>query len=552
MAEKLKIIPLGGLNEIGKNMTAYEYGGEIIVVDCGMAFPGDDMYGIDCIIPDVTYLIKNRARIRGLFITHGHEDHVGAIPYVLKQVNLPIYCTRFTAGLIQLKLEEHGLSRSTKLITVEPGKSVRAGKFTVEFIHVNHSIADSVAFAIHTHMGTVVHTGDFKIDSTPIDGEVIDLARLGELGKGGVLALCADSTNVERPGYTLSERAVGQTFMRQFQGCEERIIVTTFASNVHRIQQVLDAAAAHGRKVAVTGRSMENIMRVSTELGYMKVPKNTLVDINKIKSLPKNKQVIVTTGSQGEEMSALYRMAFSTHKQVEVGPGDKVIISASAIPGNEVTVSRVINELFRKGVHVVYDKADMLHVSGHACQEELKIIHALTRPRFFIPLHGEQRMLQIHSQVAQQMGMERNHIAIAENGTVIELTAKTLKLGGSVPAGEVYVDGSGVGDVGAVVMRDRKRLAEDGMVVVVMPVSSHNGALLSPPEIVTRGFIYVKESGDLMKELQGIAMDAAESVTRKRGRDDGELRGVVKSAVSSYLFKTTKRSPMVIPVVTRL
>ena len=487
MAEKLKIIPLGGLNEIGKNMTAYEYGGEIIVVDCGMAFPGDDMYGIDCIIPDVTYLIKNRARIRGLFITHGHEDHVGAIPYVLKQVNLPIYCTRFTAGLIQLKLEEHGLSRSTKLITVEPGKSVRAGKFTVEFIHVNHSIADSVAFAIHTHMGTVVHTGDFKIDSTPIDGEVIDLARLGELGKGGVLALCADSTNVERPGYTLSERAVGQTFMRQFQGCEERIIVTTFASNVHRIQQVLDAAAAHGRKVAVTGRSMENIMRVSTELGYMKVPKNTLVDINKIKSLPKNKQVIVTTGSQGEEMSALYRMAFSTHK-----------------------------------------------------------------PRFFIPLHGEQRMLQIHSQVAQQMGMERNHIAIAENGTVIELTAKTLKLGGSVPAGEVYVDGSGVGDVGAVVMRDRKRLAEDGMVVVVLPTSSHDGGLLSPPEIITRGFIYVKESGDLMKELQGIAMDAAESVTRKRGRDDGELRGVVKSAVSSYLFKTTKRSPMVIPVVTRL
>ncbi len=552
MAEKLKIIPLGGLNEIGKNMTAYEYGGEIIVVDCGMAFPGDDMYGIDCIIPDVTYLIKNRARIRGLFITHGHEDHIGAIPYVLKQVNMPIYCTRFTAGLISLKLEERGLAKTTKLITVEPGKTVRAGKFSVEFIHVNHSIADSVAFAIHTHMGTIVHTGDFKIDSTPIDGEVIDLARLGELGREGVLALCADSTNVERPGYTMSERAVGQTFSRQFQGCDERIIVTTFASNVHRIQQVLDAAAACGRKVAVTGRSMENIMRVSTELGYMKVPKNTLTDINKIKGLPKNKQVIVTTGSQGEEMSALYRMAFSTHKQVEVGPGDKVIISASAIPGNEVTVSRVINELFRKGVHVVYDKADMLHVSGHACQEELKIIHALTKPRFFIPLHGEQRMLQIHSGLAQQMGMDRNHIAIADNGTVIELTAKTLKLGGSIPAGEVYVDGSGVGDVGAVVMRDRKRLAEDGMVVVVLPVSSHDGSLLSQPEIITRGFIYVKESGDLMKELQGIALDAAESVSRKRGRDDGELRGTVKSAVSSYLFKTTRRSPMVIPVITRL
>ena len=552
MAEKLKIIPLGGLNEIGKNMTVYEAGGEIIVVDCGMAFPGDDLYGIDSIIPDVTYLIKNKSRIRGLFITHGHEDHIGAIPYVLKQVNMPIYCTRFTAGLIKLKLEEHDLVKSTKLITVDPGKTVRAGKFTVEFIHVNHSIADSVAFAIHTHLGTVVHTGDFKIDSTPIDGEVIDLARLGELGKEGVLALLADSTNAERPGFTPSEKTVGAAFSRQFQNCEERIIVTTFASNVHRIQQVLDAAAQHGRKVAVTGRSMENMMKVSTELGYMKVPKNTLMDINKLKGLPKNKQVIVTTGSQGEEMSALYRMAFSTHKQVELDSNDKVIISASAIPGNEVTVGKVINELFRKGVKVVYDRADMLHVSGHACQEELKIIHALTKPRFFIPLHGEQRMLQIHSQLAQQMGMDRNRIAIADNGTVIEMTAKTLKMTGSVPAGEVFVDGSGVGDVGAVVMRDRKRLAEDGMVVVVLPVSSYDGVLLTPPEIVTRGFIYVKESGDLMKELQNIAAEAAESVYRKRSRDEGELRGVVKSAVSNYLYKTTRRSPMVIPVVTRL
>ena len=552
MAEKLKIIPLGGLNEIGKNMTAYEYGGEIIVVDCGMAFPGDDMYGIDSIIPDVTYLIKNKARIRGLFITHAHEDHIGAIPYVLKQVNMPIYCTRFTAGLIKLKLDEHQLTKSTKLITVDPGKSVRAGKFTVEFIHVNHSIADSVAFAIHTHMGTVVHTGDFKIDSTPIDGEVIDLARFGELGKEGVLCLCADSTNVERPGFTPSEKKVGEAFKRQFQNCEERIIVTTFASNVHRIQQVLDAAAQCGRKVAVTGRSMENMMRVSTELGYMKVPKNTLTDINKIKNLPKNKQVIVTTGSQGEEMSALYRMAFSTHRQVELGAGDKVILSASAIPGNEVTVGRVINELFRKGVKVIYDKADMLHVSGHACQEELKIIHALTKPRFFVPLHGEQRMLQIHCQLAQEMGLDRNHVAIADNGSVIEMTTKTMKFGGTVPAGEVYVDGSGVGDVGAVVMRDRKRLAEDGMVVVVLPISSYDGGLLSEPEIVTRGFIYVKESGDLMKELQSVAMEAAMSVSRKRSRDEGELRGVVKSAVSSYLFKNTKRSPMVIPVVTRL
>ena len=552
MAEKLKIIPLGGLNEIGKNMTVYEYGGDILVVDCGIAFPGDDMYGIDSIIPDVSYLVKNQSRIKGLFITHGHEDHIGAIPYVLRQVNMPIYCTRLTAGLIRLKLEEHGLSKSTKLITVDAGNSVRAGKFTVEFIHVNHSIADSVAFAIHTKMGAVVHTGDFKIDSTPIDGEVIDLARFGELGKQGVLALCADSTNVERPGFTPSEKVVGQSFIRHFQHCDDRIIVTTFASNVHRIQQVIDAAHQCGRKVAVTGRSMENIMRVSTELGYMKVPKNTLLEINKLKGLPKNKQVIITTGSQGEEMSALYRMAFSTHKQVELGVGDKVILSASAIPGNEVTVSRVINELFRKGVKVVYDRADILHVSGHACQEELKIIHALTKPRFFIPLHGEQRMLQIHSQLAQEMGMARNHIAIADNGNTIELTPKTLKFGTPVPAGEVYVDGSGVGDVGAVVMRDRKRLAEDGMVVIVLPVSDLDGSLLSTPEIITRGFIYVKESGDLMNELQNVAIDAAESVLRKRSRDEGELRGVVKSAVSNYLFKHTRRSPMVIPVVTRL
>ncbi|MBQ9520996.1 MAG: ribonuclease J [Oscillospiraceae bacterium] len=552
MAEKLKIIPLGGLNEIGKNMTVYEYGGESIVVDCGMAFPEDDMYGIDSVIPDITWLLKNRAHIRGLFITHAHEDHVGAIPHVLKQINIPIYCTRLTAGLIKLKLEEHDLLQTTKLITVQAGESVRTGKFVVEFIHVNHSIADSVAFAIHTKMGTVIHTGDFKIDSTPIDGEVIDLARFGELGREGVLCLCADSTNVERPGYTMSERAVGETFFRQFQGCAERVLVTTFASNVHRIQQVLDAAAACGRKVAVTGRSMENIMRVSMELGYMKVPRNTLTDINRIRLLPKDKQVIVTTGSQGEEMSALYRMAFSIHKQVELGPGDKVIISASAIPGNEVTVSRVINELFKKGVKVVYNKADMLHVSGHACQEELKIIHALTKPHFFVPLHGEQRMLQIHCQLAQQMGMERNHIAIGENGSVIEITPRTIKFGTPVPAGEIYVDGSGVGDVGAVVMRDRRRLAEDGMVVVVLPISSRDGGLLATPEIITRGFIYVKESGDMMHELQSVATEAAESVSPRRPRDDGELRGAVKAAVSGYLYKNTRRSPMVIPVVTRL
>ena len=552
MAEKLKIIPLGGLNEIGKNMTAYEYGGEIIVVDCGMAFPGDDMYGIDCVIPDVSYLVKNHNRLRGLFITHGHEDHIGAIPYVLKQINMPIYCTRLTAGLIKLKLQEHGLLQTTKLITVEAGQTIRAGKFQVEFIHVNHSIADSVAFAIHTRMGTVVHTGDFKIDSTPIDGEVIDLARFGQLGREGVLALLADSTNVERPGYTMSEKAVGKTFARQFSNCDKRIIVTTFASNVHRIQQVLDAAAACGRKVAVTGRSMENIMKVSTELGYMKVPKNTMMDIHKIKGLPLNQQVIVTTGSQGEEMSALYRMAFSTHKQVDIGAGDKVIISASAIPGNEVTVGRVINELFRKGADVVYDKADMLHVSGHACQEELKIIHALTRPKFFIPLHGEQRMLQIHKRVAESMGMAPNNICVADNGSVIELTTKHMKCESTVPAGEVFVDGGGVGEVGAVVLNDRKILAEDGMVVVVLSMSSHDHQLLCDPEIVTRGFVYVKESEELLQEMRKVAMKAVDSMSACRRKDDGEVCRTVKSAVSSYLYKQTKRSPMIIPMVTKL
>ena len=551
MSEKLKIISLGGLNEIGKNITVLEYGRDMIVVDCGMGFPEDDMYGIDSVIADTTYLVKNKNKRRGLFLTHGHEDHIGGIPYLMQEVRMPIHGTRLTLGLVQRKLEEFDLVSKVKLFPHEAGEVVKAGCFQVEFIHMNHSIADAVAFAIKTPVGTVVMTGDFKIDSTASEG-IADLGRLGQLGKEGVLALLCDSTNVERPGYSASETQVADAFDRQFKDCDQRIIVTTFASNAHRLQNLINVAHKYGRKVAVTGRSMENMMKVSTELGYMKVPKNTLVDINKIKGLPKNKQVIVTTGSQGEEMSALYRMAFSTHKQVEIGAGDKVIISASAIPGNEVTISRVINELFRKGVKVVYDRADMLHVSGHACQEELKIIHALTKPRFFIPLHGEQRMLQIHSQLAQEMGMDRNHIAIADNGSVIELTVKTLKIGGSVPAGEVYVDGSGVGDVGAVVMRDRKRLAEDGMVVVVMPISSHDGALLSPPDIVTRGFIYVKESGDLMKELQNVALEAAESVTRKRSRDDGELKGAVKSAVSSYLFKTTKRSPMVIPVVTRL
>lgn len=552
MAEKLKIIPLGGLNEIGKNMTVLEYGKDMIVVDCGLGFPEDDMYGVDLVIPDVTYLAKNQKKLRGFFITHGHEDHIGALPYVLQAVNAPVHATPLTLGLIKLKLEEHDLVSKTQLVTHHPGDVVKAGCFSVEFIHVNHSIADAVAFAIHTPVGTVIMTGDFKIDPTSEDG-MTDLGRFGMLGKEGVYALLCDSTNVERQGYTPSESVVSESLDRHFKGCKNRIIVTTFASNMHRIQAVFNIAHRHGRKVAVTGRSMENVTKVAMDLGYMKPPKNTVVDINKIKSMPLEKQVIVTTGSQGEEMSALYRMAFSQHKQIEVGPGDRVIISASAIPGNENTVSRVINELFRKGVEVIYDRADMLHVSGHACQEELKIIHALTKPKYFIPVHGEQRMLQLHKDLALQMGMDRKNIVICDNGDAVEIGARSMKcVPGYAPAGEVFVDGYGVGDVGAVVLRDRKHLAEDGMVVVVLPISAQNGDLLAEPEIITRGFIYVKDSEELLQDLRNLTMSTAEAYRGKRGRDLNELKGAIRSAVSNYLFKATKRSPMVLPVITRL
>ena len=549
MAEKLKIISLGGLNEIGKNLTVYEYGGDIIVVDCGMGFPDDDMYGIDVVIPDVSYLIKNQSKIRGIFITHGHEDHIGALPYVLRSLNAPIYATRMSAGLIKLKLEEHRLLDRTRLITCEAGQVVKAGKFTVEFIHVNHSIADAVAFAIKCPVGTCVHTGDFKIDATPIQGGMMDLARLGELGKEGVLALLADSTNVERPGYTRSERSVGASFDGLFRGCEERIIVTTFASNVDRIQQVIDVAARYGRKVAVTGRSMENVMKVSAELGYMNIPDGILMDLNHIKSLPKHKVCIITTGSQGETMSALTRMAFNTHRQVDLLPGDRVIISASAIPGNENAIGNVVNELYRKGVEVLNERELTLHVSGHACQEELKIVHALVKPKFFVPVHGEQRMLQIHGKLAQQMGMDPNHILISDIGRVMEFTPNSAKLTGTVTAGQVFVDGYGVGDVGSVVLRDRRHLAEDGMIVVALSMSGEDGALVSGPDIITRGFVYVKESEGLLEELRQVALEAIRSVESRYNTDWSAIKGAIKGALSGYLYKKTKRSPMILPVI---
>jgi len=548
LAEKLKIIPLGGLDEIGKNITVLEYGRDMIVVDCGVGFPEEDMYGVDLVIPDFTYLVQNTKKLRGMFITHGHEDHIGSIPYCMQQVSCPIHATPMTLGLIKLKLEEHRIADKVKLITHKPGDVVKAGCFTVEFIHVNHSIADAVAFAIHTPVGTVVMTGDFKIDPTAKDG-MIDLARLGELGNQGVLALLCDSTNVERQGYTPSENIVAEGLDRQFKNCDQRIIVTTFASNMHRIQAVLATAHRYGRKVAVSGRSMENMLKVAQELGYIKVPAGTIVDLGAIKSLPKNKVVIVSTGSQGENMSALHRMAFSTHKQVDIVAGDRIIISASAIPGNEKAVSRIINELYRKGAEVVYEKSEGLHVSGHACQEELKIIHALCKPQFFIPVHGEQRHLQIHGKLAVQMGTPAKNIRIGEIGSVLEFTRKTCKLNGTVTAGKVFVDGTGVGDVGSVVLRDRKHLAQDGMLVVCVSISSQDGSVVTGPDSITRGFIYVKESEELMEELRSVALEAIERCGRKRVRDWTAIKSAIKNDLSSYLFKTTKRNPMILPVI---
>ena len=548
MAEKLKIISLGGLNEIGKNITVLEYGKDIIIVDCGLGFPEDDMYGVDLVIADMTYLVKNKQKIRGMFLTHGHEDHIGGIPYAMQQFNCPIHATRLTAGIVRLKLEEHRLDKTVKLFTHEAGETVKAGCFSVEFIHVNHSIADAVSFAIRTPVGTVVITGDFKIDPTAEDG-MIDLTRFGELGREGVLALLCDSTNVERPGFTPSERIVANSFDRQFAGCSQRIIVTTFASNAFRLQSIISAAHKYGRKVAVTGRSMENVLKVSVELGYLKIPNGTLLDINAIKSLPKNKIVIVSTGSQGENMSALYRMAFSGHRQVEIQAGDRVIISASAIPGNEKAIGRIINELYRKGADVVYDKLADLHVSGHACQEELKIIHALTKPRFFIPVHGEQRHLQAHSKLAQTMGMEPKNIFISDIGKVLELTKATCKWGGTVPAGKILVDGTGVGDVGSVVLRDRKHLAQDGMIVVVVNLSSEDGSVITGPDIITRGFVYVKESENLIEEMRVIAAHAIDRCISSGSCDWSALKANIKNDLSGYLFKTTKRNPMILPVI---
>ncbi len=545
---KLKIIPLGGLDEIGKNITAFEYGNNIIVLDCGLAFPDEELLGIDTVIPDFTYLIKNIEKLKAIVLTHGHEDHIGALPYLLKDVKVPVYGTNLTLGLVQNKLKEHELD--AKLVRVNPGDSINIGPFKVEFIRSNHSIADAVAIALHTPAGIVVHTGDFKIDPTPIDGEMIDLTRFGELGKKGVLALMSDSTNAERTGFTKSERTVGSTFEQVFKNTKRRIIVATFASNVHRVQQIINAAVNNKRKVAVSGRSMINLVEVAINLGYMKVPRGTIIDIEDIKRYQPEQLVIITTGSQGEPMSALYRMAYSDHRQVDINNGDLVIVSANPIPGNEKLVSNVINELYKKGAEVINDHTTAeVHVSGHACQEELKMILALTKPKYYIPVHGEYKHLKAASDLGRTMGIDDKNIFILNIGNVLELTQKEAKLGESVTAGRVLVDGLGVGDVGNIVLRDRKHLAEDGIIVIVVTISGATGEVLSGPDVISRGFVYVRESENLMDTIREISKNCLDDCERNKVRDWTTIKTKLKSKVSEELYRDTKRKPMILPVI---
>ena len=546
---KVKIIPLGGINEIGKNITAIEYKEDIIVIDCGLKFPDEDMFGIDLVIPDISYLLKNKDKIRGIFLTHGHEDHIGALPYVLKQLNVPVYGTKLTLGIVETKLKEHGLLASTELIRVKPRDVIKLNSVSVEFIKTNHSIADSVAIAIHTPLGVVLHTGDFKIDYTPIDGEPMDFARFAEIGKRGVLAMMADSTNVEKPGYTMSEKVVGESFARLFSKAKGRLIIATFASNVHRIQQIIDAASVYGRKVAVSGRSMENIVAVAAELGYLEFEKDILVGIDQINKYPNDKIVIITTGSQGEPMSALSRMASSEHRKVNIVEGDTVIISATPIPGNEKLVSRVINQLFQKGAEVIYKSLAEIHVSGHACQEELKLMQCLVKPKYFIPVHGEYRHLKQHGELAISLGMPEGNVMIPENGGVIEVTRNSIRKNGIVPAGQVFVDGLGVGDVGNIVLRDRKHLSQDGILTVVVTLSKENNSIIAGPDIISRGFVYVRESEGLMDEAKDIVKDVLRECEESNITDWASLKSKVRDELRSYLYEKTKRKPMILPII---
>ena len=548
----LKIIPLGGLEEIGNNMTIFEYEDEIIVVDCGLEFPTDDMLGVDLVIPDVTYLERNKEKIKGFVITHGHEDHIGAIPYILKQINIPIYGTRLTLGLIKNKLEEHKLLRSTKLHEVEAGQIVNFGKMKIEFIRSCHSIPDAVMLAINTPVGTVVHTGDFKIDYTPINSETTDLNRIAEIGKKGVLALLSDSTNAERKGYTMSERTVGQELDKLFVNCNKRIVVATFASNVHRVQQIVDASVTNGRKIAVCGRSMINMIETARELGYINVPENVFIDIDMIKNYTDEQLVIITTGSQGETMSALTRMAAGEHKKIVITPNDLIIISASPIPGNEKSVSKVIDDLLQIGAEVVYSALADIHVSGHACQEEQKLIFALTKPKYFIPVHGEYRQLMAHAGTAKMMGVDPENIFMSTNGRIIELNEREAKQTGSVPCGKILVDGYGVGDVGNVVLRDRQHLSQDGLIVIVMTMDSATGEIVAGPDVISRGFVYVKESENLMDEVKRFIRVEVQILENKGIRDWSTIKSTLKDHIRDYIFQKTKRNPMILPIIMSL
>ncbi len=546
----IKVSFLGGLNEVGKNMTLFEYGEDMFLVDCGLAFPDQDMLGVDLVLPDFTYVERNADRIRGIVITHGHEDHIGGLPYLLKVLNVPVYGTKLTVGLIQGKLREHGLLNSASLNVINPGDVITLGGFTVEAIHVNHSIPDALGLAIRCEGGTIVHTGDFKIDTTPIDGGMMDLGRLAEIGQEGVLCLMSDSTNAERPGFTESERKVGESFETLFRKAgNNRIIVATFSSNIHRVQQIMNVAASLGRKVALVGRSLENVVSISAELGYLNIPEGIVIDINMINRYPADKLVIITTGSQGEPMSALTRMAFSDHRKVEIHPNDYVIISATPIPGNEKTVSRVVNELMKLGADVVYEKMYEVHVSGHACQEELKMIMGIVKPKYFIPVHGELKHLRKHAGLALSMGIPKENILIADNGRVAEISKKALRCTSTVPAGRVFVDGYGVGDVGSVVLRDRKHLAQDGLVIVAVCIDRESGMIVSGPDVVTRGFVYVKESEELINAAREVAVEAIEAQTDGGYFDWNSVKASLRDEISHLMYERTKRSPMILPVI---
>ena len=547
--DNLKIIPLGGLDEIGKNITVFEYGNEIVLVDCGLEFPEDDMLGIDLVIPDVTYLEKNKDKIKGLVVTHGHEDHIGAIPYVLKQINIPIYATRLTIGLIKNKLEEHKLLSSTKLVTVEQGQTINFGNIKVEFIRSSHSIPDSVMLAIHTPVGVVLHTGDFKVDFTPIDDKIMDFGRIAELGNKGILALMSDSTNSERKGYTMSESTISDVFDRLFQNNQKRIVVATFASNVHRVQQIVNSAKKYGRKIAVCGRSMINMIETAREIGYIDAPENMFIDIDMIKNYTDDQLVIITTGSQGETMSALTRMASGEHKKVVITPNDMVIISATPIPGNEKLVSNVINDLMQIGAEVIYSALENVHVSGHACQEEQKLILSLAKPKYFIPVHGEYRQLRAHAETGKIMGIPPENIFILENGKTLELNKKEAKITTSVPCGKILVDGLGVGDVGNIVLRDRQHLSQDGLIVIVMTMDGSTGEIVSGPDVVSRGFVYVRESETLMDDVKKVINEEVKGFEEDGIRDWSTIKSTLKDDLRDYIFQRTKRNPMILPII---